>query len=373
MWSLLVASLTVTPGVWVGIEGPGYFRLMDQGRIVAAKEMSLSVVEGEVRDADGRGLVPAVRAKATEIAVEPDGAIVSVTPSGRFVIGRLMLALFPEGAQSEKRGNVFVFADRAKLVSPGGEAGSLKLKGAPTKPSATPTPQTSETKSKAKIVVKAEIETDRETVTLGDLAEIEAAGDIKQKLAEIVVAETPPFRTRASLSRLTLERKLQQAGFNPDAYDLNLAGTTFVKRASRTLAGNAIVEDAKKAVAQRGTPAEALVAEGSVADLDLPTGEVRVESNVFENSLTFSVQLAYIHNGVRVGTRSVRLKASNEAIGVLRNEPVKLVLRSAGARVEVDAKAASDGLIGNRVTVRLDSGKTHQGTVVSRGVVEVNL
>jgi hypothetical protein len=344
---------------------------MDQGRIVAAKEMSLAVVEGEVRDADGRGLVPSVRAKATEIAVEPDGAIVSVTPSGRFVIGRLMLALYPEGAQSEKRGNVFVFADRAKLVSPGGEAGSLKLKGAPTKPSTSPTQQVA--RSKAKIVVKAEIETDRETVTLGDLAEIEAAGDVKQKLAEIVVAETPPFRTRASLSRLTLERRLQQAGFTPDSYELSLAGTTFVKRATRTLAGNAIVEDAKKAVAQRGTPAEALVAEGSVADLDLPTGEVRVESNVFENSLAFSVQLAYIHNGVRVGSRSVRLKASNEAIGVLRNEPVKLVLRSAGARVEVDAKAASDGLIGNRVTVRLDSGKTHQGTVVSRGVVEVNL
>lgn len=371
MWSLLVASLTVAPGVWVGIEGPGYFRLMDQGRIVAAKEMSLSVVEGEVRDAEGRGLVPSVRAKATEIAVEPDGAIVSVTPSGRFVIGRLMLALYPEGAQSEKRGNVFVFADRAKLVSPGGEAGSLKLKGAPAKPSTTPTPQV--TPSKTKIAVKAEIETDRETVTLGDLAEIEAASDVKQKLAAVVVADTPPFRTRASISRLTLERKLQQAGFSPESYELNLAGTTFVKRAARTLAGSAIVEDAKKAVAQRGTPAEALVAEGSVADLDLPAGEVRVESNVFENSLTFSVQLAYIHNGVRVGSRSVRLKASSDAVGVLRNEPVKLVLRSAGARVEVDAKAASDGLIGNRVTVRLDSGKTHQGIVVSRGVVEVKL
>lgn len=371
MWSLLVASLTVAPGVWVGIDGPGYFRLMDQGRIVAAKEMSLSVVNGEVQDAQGRGLVPGIRAKANEIDVEADGAIVSVTPSGRFVIGRLVLALYPEGAQSEKRGNVFVFADRAKLVSPGGEAGSLRLKNAPTKLNATPTPPTSE--AKARIVVRAEIETDRETVTLGDLAEIEAPADLKQKLAEVVVAETPPFRTRASLSRLTLERKLQQAGFSPDSYDLNLAGTTFVKRAARTLAGNAIVEDAKKAVAQRGTPAEALVAEGSVADLDLPTGEVRVESNVFESSLTFSVQLAYIHNGVRVGTRSVRLKASSEAVGVLRNEPVKLVLRSAGARVEVDAKAASDGLIGNRVTVRLDSGKTHQGTVVSRGVVEVIL
>lgn len=371
MWTLLVASLSVAPSVWVGIEGPGYFRLMDQGRIVAAKEMSLSVVEGEIRDADGRGLVPSVRAKATEIDVEPDGAIVSVTPSGRFVIGRLMLALYPEGAPSEKRGSVFVFADRAKLVSPGGEAGSLKLRGAPTKPNTTPKPQMAH--SRARIVVKAEVETDRETVTLGDLAEIEGAGDLKQKLAEIVVADTPPFRTRASISRLTLERKLQQAGFNPDAYDLNLAGTAFVKRAARTLSGNAIVEDAKKAVAQRGTPAEALVAEGSVADLDLPTGEVRVESNVFENSLTFRVQLAYVQNGIRVGTRSVRLKASSDAVGVLRNEPVKLVLRSAGARVEVDAKAASDGLIGNRVTVRLDSGKTHQGTVVSRGVVEVNL
>ncbi|MCW5941773.1 MAG: flagella basal body P-ring formation protein FlgA [Fimbriimonadaceae bacterium] len=374
---LLALIAGVAPRVSVRVDGDGFFRFLQGGRLVYAREAELTVADGRLCGGSERWVSPtiSIAANATRLEVEADGRVFVLVAGGKTAVGRLALALYPETSVKTRQGDVWAFQDRPTLAYPGEGGAGRVVSGvaksvAPAALATDPAPKPSAT---ATVTVRDDFASDDGPVTLGRIATIEGDPALAAKLRDVELIATPPFRTRATISRIGIEQKVRAAGVDPKRLTIKMGSYATVRRTSQMLTQSAITEEAKKALASQGAPLESLLLESPPAELEAPTGDLRMETQVAVTGLAYTVTIAVWHGTNRIGVRSLRYEPALAAIGVRSGDPVQLVLRSAGARVTCAAKATHDALLGGEATVRLETGKTHRGRVVARGVVEVTL
>src|SRR5690349_21408730 len=101
MLTTLVVALTLTapPTLKVTVDGEGYLRFVNQGRVVYASTATLGVVGGQLSHANGSPLLPAVRIPGTTSSLEIslEGEVLATTTTGKSTVGRLVLAVFKDG------------------------------------------------------------------------------------------------------------------------------------------------------------------------------------------------------------------------------------------------------------------------------------
>lgn len=374
---LFAIATGLGPRLSVRVEGDGYLRFLQNGRVVHARRADLTVREGRLVGEGNAWVSPtlAVEPLASGLAVEPDGRVFALVTGARRLAGRLALALYPESSPKTRVGEYWVFQNRPALAYPGEDgAGRIAIGASATAP---PTPVRTDPPSAAtgtaSLTVRDDTTSDDGMVTLGQIATIEGDPRLVATLGAIELVPTPPFRTRATVSRVGIEQKLRAAGVDPRRVSLSMGSFVTIRRRSQTVPASRFIEESRTALAAQGVPLEGLLLDGEPADLEAPAGNLRVETQVSSAGLVYTASVGVWQGSNRIGTRSLRFAPNPSAIGVRAGDLVRLVLKSAGAKVLCAGKAISDALLGGEAVVRLDTGKTHRGKVVSRGVVEVTL
>lgn len=374
---VLAIAAGLGPRLSVRVEGDGYLRFLQNGRVVYARQAELSAVDGRLSGGGGAWVSPTlhVAENASRLDVESDGRVYAVVSGARNPVGRLALALYPEASPKNRVGDFWAFQDRPTLAYPG-EAGAGRIM-AGSATAAPPVPVRTDPKpvlsGTATVTVRDDTTSDDGMVTLGQIATIEGDPALVATLGAIELAPTPPFRTRATVSRVGVEQKIRAAGLDPRRLTIAMGSFATIRRRSQTLPASRFVEEATKALSAQGAPLDGLTLEAQPAELEAPSGELRIETQVSSAGLVYGATVGVWHGSNRIGTRSLRFAPNPAAIGVRAGDLVRLVLKSAGANVSCPGKATSDALLGGEAVVRLDTGKTHRGKVIARGVVEVTL
>ncbi len=114
--ALVLSAFTTLAPVRVHVDGDGYMRFIRDGRVVYAKQATLTNVGGHL-GADGAKLLPAISFPNSVSSISID--LMGNIDAGSSHLGRLVLGIFPAGTSSSGIGSFLSFSDRATLTNPG--------------------------------------------------------------------------------------------------------------------------------------------------------------------------------------------------------------------------------------------------------------
>lgn len=415
----------------ISVDGDGYLRLAREGRAVYAKTATITITSaGKVITEAGDTLLPTISAPANtqRLEVDLEGNILAVRAATKSPLGRLVLAIFPEGAVLNEKNGVLLAGDRPKLGSPGeGTSGVIRMV-TPTKPkpavetkASAPVelkslqepeqkpdqkpdqkplltgpigpsgsklePAKAETVKPAlktgptKIVALASAEVEGDHILLGEIAQVEADAATAQTLNQVDLGDAPILGAKRTVDRARILSRLKAAGFDTEKIELIVPATIEVKRKGQTITQAQFNYAALKAVYEStGIQTEYVPADEIGPDFLAPAGKFALVPETISgvNTDVATVKVAVYVGTARVNSRTIKLKAKVAPALVKSGAPVKVFFRAGGATVETQGIARSSGKAGDTISVEVKvvgaSEKTlHSGTLMANGAVEVKL
>lgn len=386
MIATLLTALTLAPApIDVRVEGEGYLRLAREGRVVFATQARLSVTNGRISAGNGAEPLPAIRVPegATAIMVDLEGRVRARISGTDTQVGRLVLAFFPKGTALTPENGFLTSPTRASLGNPGeGTNGVIRMNGgapAPAtanqairqNPTVRPTPAPRSV-SGIEISVRAESFVERETFTLGEIAEIRADAGTQQRLAAIEMGRSPSIGISRGIDRSFVEMKLRSAGQTVRDITVSVPGGAKITRRAQVVPASQLETLAREAIKQQLGIEAPLKTTTRFPDFNAPTGELEMvveTTSKTPNGATATVAIRV--NGVRLNARSISFVFDTTAAGVRAGAPVKIFARRSGATIELEGRARTTAWLGQTVTVVTTTGSTLTGTVTAADTVEV--
>lgn len=385
--SVAVAALCASPWAFaqevkVRVEGEGWLRFSRNGRMLYAKEATLTVVGGHLAERGGATVWPRIQV-AGPFTVEADGQVLS----GGSVAGALTLAVF----QNPPTGTGLVGAsERPQVVAAGGESGRIVLAGGQAqvtvhredddpvavetnRPEVAPPTEAALREGAVQIVLNDLTEVSGETFTLGEIATVTAKAEVAEKLTAIELGQTPPIGIERIVERSRILARLKQAGLTTmdKVAVIGSVRAKVVRRAQRVLHED-FVAAAIQAAADKAPGTFESKTPGP--DMVLPMGEVQLvaESTTVANGRANVTIAAYV-DGRRVNSRTVRLEAAQSAASSLRpGAPVDVRVVSGGAAIQTKGKVTRVDAATGEVTVTVaETGAVLVGKLTKDGIVEV--
>lgn len=397
-FTLLLLAASMQLSVTAKVDGEGYLRFARDGRAVYAKEAKLTVKEGKLADSYGDLVLPTVRvpSDAQGLSIDLEGNVVAVQADAKPKVGRLVLAVFPEGTALTPSNGVLMAADRPKLLSPGEDiAGVIRTNGgAPTatakppvitKPSATPTSapvkQPVNQKATAKIVIAPSSSISGESILLGQIANITADPATAAKLAEVDLGSAPALGIKKVIDRLRVNTKLRAAGFTPEKFSIVIPEGAEVHSEGQAIPASKFLMAAIGALQAKAGAASSWDTKDPLPDFIAPLGtlELKVEQVGGAEEAHATVVVAVYIDDRRINSRTIHFdRSSPMAMKVTAGSAVKVVLIAGTAKVEVPGRTKSSSAVGKTVEVEVRCGTpevktTHIGTLVAAGIVEVRV
>jgi hypothetical protein len=229
---------------------------------------------------------------------------------------------------------------------------------------------------KASVAVRSLSEVSGPKVLLKDVAEITAVGETKAKLEQIDLGAAPVAGIPRPIVFSRVQAGLLAAGFRANDVAISVPPDAKVALKVQKITNQQFIDVAKKAVASQLGMDIPLNCSQNYPDFPAPNGQLSLEpGQVNKNQNGFSVLIAVNVEGKRFNSRIVNLTVdpSVAATAIKSGDAVKIVLKSAGATIEVSGKAKSGGYLGQQIAVISSTGSTHTGIVVGPGQVEVKL
>ncbi len=357
--SLVLAAAPIK----VSVEGDGYLRFVLNGRIVYSQKETLVVTHGVLASAHGPVLTPTVRVSdQSAIQIGLDGTI---TVDGNEA-GRIVLAMFD--TKPVRSGDFMVAPNRAHLVNPGdGGAGVIRVDGqGKTILSSAPKSLPTTTSKRLVIKIAESTEVSGDHVLLGDLCQL-----ADPKLAGISLFEAPSIGVNLPLSQYRIENALKQAGIDAT---VEVPKNAVIYRKSQVIRREDFSAAAIKAMNEKLGVELPLSCSDLSGDYKAPAGALDLKPESFNTATsTFTVTLGIYVDGKRINSRTVTLRPDSNAVKIEANAPIKVVMRTAGLSVEVNAKARSSAYLGQTITVITDTGSVLEGRVIGPDQVEVNV
>ena len=368
--------------VKVRVEGEGWLRFSRNGRMLYAKEATLTVIGGHLAERGGATVWPRL-ALSGPFTVQADGQVTS----GGAVAGTLSLAVF----QNPPTGTGLVAAsERPRVVAAGSEAGRIVLASGQAqvtvhredvepvavetkRPQVAPPTEEALRAGAVQIVLNDLTEVTGETFTLGEIATVTAKADIAERLTAIDLGETPPIGIERIVERSRILARLKQAGLTSleKVAVIGSMRAKVVRRAQRVTHQD-FVAAALKAAADKAPGSFESKTPGP--DMVLPMGEVQLvaESTTVANGRANVTVAAYV-DGRRVNSRTVRLEAAQSAATSLRpGASVDVRVVSGGAAIQTKGKVTRVDAATGEVTVTVaETGAVLVGKLSKEGVVEV--
>lgn len=387
----------------VQVDGYGYMRFAREGEVVYAKQVELTVFEGKIVSAEHLPVLPIieVEGKPDRLTVSLQGEITATFGSSSKVVGRLVLADFPQDVRPvESNGYLKVFG-KAKLGDPGdglfgvirkwvpkqkteetpaikvydanGEPITFDIKEVHKEETLTIEPPTAEflQSGGVQINIKENVVLQEGNIYLGEIATVFAKADISPKIAGLSISTVPPLGVERHIDRTLILGKLRLIGI--DIAKVKIVGPTeiTVTQEGQSISQTEFVAAAIAAVSKQFGEVEQEF-EQPEPDLVAPLGTKQlVVERIYQTGKAISATVVAYVNKKRINSRTIRLVSKEVPITLNRGDAVTVVIISNDVRVEVSAKVKQIDRATGVVTVETETGAELSGRYTSKGIVEV--
>ncbi|MBS1717600.1 MAG: hypothetical protein JSS72_07700 [Armatimonadetes bacterium] len=393
MTTFALLLLTATSPRELTVAGPGYFRLLQAGRIVFAKNLSLQVIDHRLGGQKGSIFFPEVTcSNLSHVKIEKNGDV----KEDEVTVGRIVLAQFNSSSLQPLGSGLFAAQDRPNLAYPSETAGWIdNLQAAPespkanlpmvtvTKPVKKPepvkqAPAKTEVKtviapsSQDQIVFHATTTMDGDRITIADIADI--SGPHAKAFGPIDLGDVPAVGVARRLGQNWVYARLRAAGFTTDKISIQMPPSVEVKRDCQVIPAAKFVDLVREEAKKRFNIKAPLIEPRSTPDFQAPKGNATFEiDNLNQTANGVNAGVAVLVDGKRFNSRFVVLTFDSAAGKVQSGEIVKVLIKLNGAAVEIGGHARNNAFVGQPVSVTTDTGATLQGKLVAVGIVEVQL
>lgn len=382
--NLLAALIALAaPTLDVRVEGPGYLRMAFDGRIVYSTYAKLEIRDGRIADANGATLMPLVSVPqgSSGISIEPDGTIQATKGTQSLPIGRISLAIFPDGSRPLPKGHYLVASARPKLVNPGDpDVGVLVVSGnmARVGNSATPVKGANQEMLAIEIQIPSKAEVSDKRVTLDLFSRAKGHDELVARLKTIDFGPTPRPGSPMKITRERILAKLKLAGIAEPTLKLDCPPVVQVGMVGQTVDSERFFQAAIQYANEKlGTHEYKPISEP--VSLTVPLGEVELRGeSVARRGDSIIASIAAYVNGRRCNSVTVTLEGAGGQIVVKAGDLVKVVFAANGIAVELNGRAKRSGRVGESIEVEVTTGDppvktSHLAVVRSAGMVEVKI
>lgn len=395
----------------IQVDGEGYLRFAKDGSVIYAKHVSLEWRDGLIVSQDGDPVWPKIKAESEPKSIEVDlrGRVLLGYSNEVIEAGRLVLALFPDDVRPVESGRYLKIFGDAELKEPGeGLAGVIRPWTGSV--ASTPEPERSfikvyETevevpvKSKEDSVVAIqrsqktdhvgdsewiatggieiafpdESEVSGNFMTLGDVADIFCAPDLKARLAAVDLGNSPVFGVPRQIDRTWILGRLKAAGFAPATVRVVGPVRLTIKRVGQSITQQMFVDAAVREIATQ-YPGFEPESTKPVPDLDVPVGELQlVAERVAKSGSTLMVTVAAFVDGKRINSRNLTFTNNVVPLSLSVGDTVSVTFLSGAVVIETTGQIKKVDRVKGEVTVQISTGKQVVGTLNTQGKIEVRL
>ena len=400
----LLLAATPSPSLPILVEGEGYLRFMKEGKMVYSKKATLSVKNSKLIHESGAILLPSLSIPkgAEHLEIDLEGHIYTKYQGKKSLIGRIVLALFPEGQQLAMHEEFSIASSRPLLGNPGEETnGVIRLEGgkselkqekiavtplktnnihtasSKTKPyllSAKKTEPTEEKKQKSHIRVVELSEVNQDHFTLGEIAKIDAAPELKETLSKIVIGETPVLGAKRGINLYQIHSKLRAAHLNVDHFEISVPSNAKVIRKGQRVEHQLFVQKAYEFLKQQLGDITHLTCSTPVHEFMAPLGELELlNEGVSINGTRMSIVIGVYVDQKRINARTLTFNKESAPSAIRACGLVRVTIKSHDVYVETTGRVQHSASIGQPVEVKTEQGALLSGILTNNNLVEVNL
>ncbi len=368
--TILAATILAPPSVRVRIEGEGYLRFVRDGRTVYAREALVTIDKGNVVGEGGLPIVPRTQALGDPEAlrIERDGRIIGVYQGSDRLLGKTVVAVFPDDVRPVEDKGWLVSSARAITGQPGSQGFGAIVVVAPASSAAI------KSFSSTTISLKKIAEVKGDSFTLADIADIEASPAEREKIESYQIATTPALGVEYKLTQEMVLARLRRYGNATDAIRLTGEPSVTVMRKGQRVSHQMFVDQAVAESAKRNVRVTVGEPPTTVSEMIVPEGRLSLVVASFERSGSrINVKVDVFVDDKRFNGRLVTLLADVPVVSMTVGQSVKLIVRSNSAVVETTGKVKSVDKATGLVTVQSVTGATMTGRAMENGSVEVEL
>ncbi len=382
MISALISAfcLAPVPSLSIKIDGEGYLRFSRGTNLLYAKSAVLVASPKGLVSQDGSILAPKVFAPSgtSSLSCSLDGEITAVVGSTAKSIGRIVLAVFSTKPSFVDFGGMLSTAAKPALSNPGdGVAGVIRLERVATKMQTKP--KTNGTAGHgflaptAEVAVRPDSLLEQENITLESIADITGDPTLVKTLKNIDLGRTPYFGTARSITMATIRANIAAARVDIRTVQITVPSGAQVSRKSQSISIESINQTVGDTFKKKFGIDVDLELKTRQFAVPVPVGEATVEASnlqIRDNQLSVTVDILV---NKKLSTTLNLNYATGNIPQVKLGDDVKLKMISASATVVVKGKAQGTAYIGQKVTVKTETGALQTGILLANNTVEVRL
>ncbi|MEI7576684.1 MAG: hypothetical protein WCK51_07315 [Armatimonadota bacterium] len=377
---LSVVILAPVPSLSIKVDGEGYLRFTRGANLLYARSaMLVSSPKGLVA-ADGSILAPKIFAPAgtSSLSCSLDGEITAVVGTTPKTIGRIVLAVFKDKPSFINFDSMLSTLSKPSLTNPGdGSAGVIRPERtaakAPTKPKTSGTAGSAFLSPTAEVTVRPDSLVEGESVSLESVAEISGDPTLVKTLKGIDLGRAPYFGAARTLTTATIRAHIAAAQIDVRTVQITVPGGAKVARKSQSVTIESINQTVSDAFKKKfGIDVDLELRTRQFA-VPVPVGASSVEASnlqIRDNQLSVTVDISV---DKKLSTSLNLMYGTGNIPQVKLGDDVKLKMISASATVVVKGKAQGTAYLGQKVTVKTDTGALQTGILLANNTVEVRL
>ncbi|MEQ1932349.1 MAG: flagella basal body P-ring formation protein FlgA [Fimbriimonadaceae bacterium] len=385
MISTLLNLIVAAQATTISVDGEGYLRFARADKPVYFKQAELTVKDGKLVNSLGDPTLPAISLAGPTFSVDLEGNVFEVHSGSKTRIGRLVLAMFPANTPFVNTDGALSTSTRPTLGNPGEDLCGVIRIGvqAPSVPTTTGSQgqqiKPDETTLKgAKITLKEKADVPGRMILLGDIATIEGAPELVEKLKKIELGAAPAPGAKRTIDRLSVALKLRNSGYKSE--NLIFLGDKPVQLTGKgySVTFEQFLETAQISLDEVNTNKLTYKVDEKPSDITVPPGRVTLvtEAVTGVNTPTVTVLIGIYIETKRHNSRTLRFKLQQAPVLIKSGSPVKVLMKSGSAVVELSGIARGAGGLGSNILVEVTASKektTHSAVIISANTVEVTL
>lgn len=382
MISTLLSAICMAPvpSLSIKVDGEGYLRFTRGTNVLYARSAVLVPSPKGLVAADGSILAPKVFAPAgaTSLTCSLDGEISANVAADVKPIARIVLAVFKDKPSFVNFGSMLSTLSKPTLADPGeGLAGVIRadrgVAKVQTKPKAAGTAKHGFFTPSAEVTVRPDSMVESETISLEAVADISGDPSLVKTLKGIDLGRAPYFGSARSITTATIRASIASAQVDIRTVQISVPSGAKVARKSQSVTIETINQTVSDTFKRKfGIDVDLELRTRQFA-VPVPVGEATVEASnlqVRDNQLSVTVDISV---NKKLSTTLNLMYGMGNIPQVKLGDEVKLKMISSSATVVVKGKAQGTAYLGQKVTVKTDTGALQTGVLMANNTVEVRL
>ncbi len=389
--SLYVALMVqATPLTW-RVDGPGYFRLTQEGRVVYAKTIELQLHGGKLGSVREATFLPSISYSGdlSEVDIDAKGFVTAYGPEGKVTLGQLLIAVFPEGNAPLGNQGYFTSQIRPSLHQPSAEfgvirSGTAKAEERPAPPKTQPKPQ--RTESRPTVAPSKQVTSNRPVqirflesasiegpeILIGMIATVEGKKELVEKIKAISLGDTPPLGVERKLDLARIRARLMAQDIDLQEVEIIMPKQITIAQIHQVATSEMLVKKAQEAAEEEYGQYGTLESDGTVSPVVMPQGTFElIAEQVTTNDKGFRVTIAAKSGNRVIQRRTVVLVRKGVPKPLRFGQSVTVFVTAQNVRVETTGRVTRVGKPGEPVEVTLTNGKRFTAHQLNDNEVEV--